>query len=686
MEELILIKTLEQLKELQITICDKDYIAFDTETTGVHKEAEIIGISVSVSTDIGYYVVLSYWDKELKKLVYLETCKGIKTFLRSLQGKSLIMHNGVFDCSMVYNNYSISLIESLHTDTMILAHLLDENRHNGLKELGTTIFGEDARKEQNLMKESVKANGGLLTKDHYELYKGDADLIGHYGAKDAILTLKLFYHLVPQLYEEGLDTFFYEIESMPLLKGPTYELNTTGLKVDLDALQKLKGSLEAECLELKAFIYKEITPHVQDKYPGTSKAKTFNIGAAQQMSWLLFDRLGNEFITLTEAGRTLCKTLNIKIPYAPKDKRQFIAIVKDNKGVTTSKKIGDYWKYLATDKNVLLKFSKKYQWVEKLLLLNKNNKLLSTYVEGIQSRVQYGVIHPSFLQHGTTSGRYSSRNPNFQNLPRDDKRIKYAIVSRPGKVFVGADYSQLEPRVFASTSKDPTLMDCFAKGEDFYSVVGIPIFGKNESSTFKKDTNAFATKYPELRNIAKAFALATPYGTSAFRQAQALNRPREECQDIIDKYFETYPKVELMMLEAHEEAKANGRTYSLYGRPRRIPEAQTITKIYGPTPHGELPYNIRTLLNLGMNHKVQSSAASIVNRAAIAFHAAIKELDINDCAMVLQVHDELVIECRKEDAEDVSAILKHCMENTTTLPGVSLLAEPKIGTNLADLK
>lgn len=1025
MEKLILIKTLSQLQDLQVYLKDKEFIAFDTETNGVEKDSRVIGFSVCADTELAYYVILSYWDNEHKKLVDLETVTEAKDLLQSLVGRSLIMQNAPFDCRMVYNNFKVSLIDSVHTDTLILGHLLNENRQNGLKELGEALYGQDARKEQEEMKASVHRNGGKLTKDQYELYKADADLLGKYGAKDAILTLKLFYDFVPELYKQNLDKFFYDEESMPLLRGPTYEMNDIGLRIDPVKLQALKGSLQAECMELKAAIYNEILPHVKDKYPGTKKANTFNIGAPQQLSWLLFHVLNNDFGTLTDSGREMCKAMGLKPPYALKDKREFVIFCNENKGriwaaesynpktrkKVKPKKVSDSWKYMSSDADCLEPYSKKYKWVERLLKYAKTTKLLGTYVGGIEERMRYNIINPSFLQHGTTSGRYSCiaegqtvsmpggdklieevrvgdyvycysqsgeptvskvlnvfnngvqecvemtwrskgthkegtlvctpdhkiktksrgwvradrirkresvyhlrrgkspvserlrvygsdyfmvneevivkkqllggndrdhvhhknenktdnrvenlqilspeehlklhtqslvregrikwehlklykhirrrgsdhhfykavtkfsmlrmlaraggraskvpldfdtvtrkckllgidpkavkarytskglyitrrvvensilshkkvsesatdlgislyrlkslcekydivynhkmvnlkrvglkqvydlevethhnfivneicvhncKNPNFQNLPRDDKRIKECIVSRPGKVFVGADYSQLEPRVFASVSKDETLLASFAKGEDFYSVVGAPIFSISDTSMIKSDENSFANKHPKLRNIAKAFALATPYGTSAFQQSQMLDLPKQECQDIIDRYFQTYPKVELMMLEAHEKAKRDGIVYSLYGRPRRIPDALEIPKIYGAhTPHSDLEYPQRTLLNLGMNHQVQSSAASIVNRAMISFNEVVKEVGLTQCHIVLQVHDEIVVECREQDASDVALILKDCMENTTILPGVQLIAQPVIANNLADLK
>lgn len=665
------------------------------------KESTIIGFSICAEIELAYYVILSYWDVKQQKLVDLETKQEAKEILASLATKDLVMHNALFDCWMVENNYNIKLMPAVHTDTMILAHLVDENRRVGLKELGVSIFGEDSIKEQKEMKASVTKNGGVLTKDLYELYKGDAELIAYYGAKDTILTLKVFYHLVPQLYDQGLDTFFYEEESMPLLRGATYHLNTVGLKVDPDRLAVLKRTLEADCFEAKAFILKEIDVYIKNKYPGTSKAKSFNIGASKQLAWLLFFELNNEFNNLTEGGKELCKALDLKIPYSQAAKREFISFLKDNKDMvyeeakwnpktkkmSRPKKIGDPWNYLACGKETLSKLSDKYKWVKVLLDYAKNLKLLNTYVEGIQSRMKYNVIRPSFLQHGTTSGRYSSRNPNFQNLPRDDKRIKSCIVARPGKSLVGADYSQLEPRVFASFSKDERLLNCFKNGDDFYSVIGVEVFEKFGCSLKKDDKNSFAKLYPELRQIAKVVALSATYGTTAPKMALAINKSKEEAQEIIDLYFEKFPGVKALMLESHAAAKNSGVASSLFGRLRRMPDALSFNEIYGEkTKHGDLPYEARNTLNLAVNHRIQATGASIVNRASIAFLKLIEECNITDCTVVMQVHDELIVECKTEDSELVRDILKVAMEETTLLPGVELVAEPKIASNIGDLK
>ena len=707
---LTVIDTPQGIKEL-IDYVDKfEYVAYDCETTGLSVSDEIIGYSICCEEDRAFYVLLSRYRVSDSVLSYIPDSKSASLqLLTRLLTKKVICHNAIFDCMMAEAFFKVRLIDALHTDTMVLAHLLDENRRIGLKDLGRDLFGEDAAKEQAEMKASIAANGGSLTKDKYELYKADPYLIGKYGAKDAWLTLKLFYEFVPQLYAEGLDKFYYEDESMPLLRGPTYDLNTTGLMIDTQGLNSLKKQLEAECAEAKDFIHQEILPKVKDKYPGTKKTNTFNIGSSQQLGWLAFGVYGLEFGTLTKQGKEVCRAMGLKLPYTPTAKRDFIATCQNRLGEIyqpeaivngkkhRAKKIKEPWAYIACDKETLKKHAHKYKWIEKLLDYQKKTKLLSTYVEGLQERLSYGVMRPSFLQHGTTSGRYSSRNPNFQNLPRDDKRIKACVVARPGKCFVGADYSQLEPRVFAYFSQDKRLMEVFngsvsldteadsaepsSAKPDFYSTIGMAVYGKYDCTPYKDGPASFGAKYPKLRNLSKVIALASTYGATAFKLSSTTGKSAAETQADIDEYFERFPGVRQMMLDSHDLAKKQGYVENLFGRKRRIPEAKRIPK---GMSHDELPYEARKLLNLSVNHRIQSTGASIVNRSAIRLYQLLKDAGV-DAKFVVQVHDSLIIECDVQDAEIVSLLMEEAMVNTVTLPGVPLEAIPQTGKNLAEV-
>lgn len=684
MSKLIVIDDISALKDLKAYLESKEYVAFDTETTGLTRQDRIIGFSVCANENVAYYVIVEKFQDG--KLIPIFDKATIQDFILGLARKQLICHNAIFDCIMAESNFGIRLIDSIHTDTMVLAHLLNENRRVGLKELGTEYFGEDSAEEARIMKESIIRNGGKLTKTQYEMWKCDSHIMGRYGAKDALLTYKLFYELIPELYAQKLDQFFYEDESMPLLRGPTYDLNDTGLMVDINALQSLKKTLQAECEEAKAFILKEINYLVKNEYPGTTKKNIFSITSGNQMAWLLFERMGLEFHRLTDSGKELCKWLGMdRLPYSFSAKAEFIHLCRQAYGQPWKgkQKVRNPWCYLCTDKETLMKFSKKYKWIETLLDYNKKMKLLSTYVEGIEERIQYGIIRPNFLQHGTTSGRYSSRSPNFQNLPRDDKRVKGCIVARPGRIFVGADYSQLEPRVFAYYSNDERLLKAFSGSDDFYSVIGMEVYGKTDCTPQKDGTpDAFGVKYKRLRDLSKVIALASTYGATAHQLAPTTGKNVEETQQDIDNYFESFPGVRDMMIESHEIAKRDGQVTNLFGRPRRMPEAKKINKLYGKVEHTKLPYQIRNTLNLACNHRIQSTGASIVNRSAVQFHSMVRRHGIS-AKLVLQVHDELVVECFEQDAEIVAELLKVAMENTIDLKTIKLEAKPWIAKNLA---
>ncbi len=687
MPQLIVINQVKDIKALQTYLQDFDYIAYDSETTGLSKRDEVIGVSFCAEEDKAYYIILASWNKDTQSLDYYpDNKKATEELLKSILSKNIICHNAIFDCMMAAAYFKINLIDSIHTDTMMLAHLLDENRPKGLKELSTILFGGDSTKEAEEMKASVLANGGSFTKANYEMYKADSYLLGKYGAQDTILTYKLFITLVPELYEQELDKFFYEDETMPLLRGSTYQLNTVGLQVDIKALTTLKKTLEAECAEAKAFIYQEIHNYIKDKYPGLKKKDVFNIGSSSQLSWLIFGELDQEFNTLTKGGKLIARALIGKLPYTKGDKNKFIRECNLAKGtMIEGKKVKEPWGYIACDKSTLKKLAPKFKWIEKLLEYQRKTKLLSTYIEGIEERCQYGIIQPSFNQAGTTSGRYSSTSPNFQNLPRDDKRIKECIIARPGKVFVGADQSQLEPRVFAYTSQDERLMEAFNGTDDFYSVIGMGVYGKEDCTPMKEGSpDAFGIKYKKLRDLSKVIALASTYGATAHQLAPTTGKSIEDTQKDIDTYFQRFPNVAKMMVESHKLAIANGYVTNHFGRKRRIPEAKRIPKIYGTDVHADLPYEARSLLNLAVNHRIQSTGASIVNRAAIRFNELCLQAGI-DCKLVVQVHDSLVAECYEKDAENVSILLQEAMENTVILPGITFEAIPKVGRNLAEV-
>ncbi len=756
-EELIVLTEAQQILDVLPYLDQFDRFTFDTETTGTTRDAEIIGASLCAEEHKGYYFVVSKWDPVTKQLVRNQAARqALAQIVAKLREKQLIMHNAPFDCRIAKDAFGIELMPSVLCDTMIAAHILDEEGTRALKDLGVKYGVQGAKDEQAIMKASVIANGGIWqdkkTKAIKEMFKADFQLIGRYGAKDAILTMKVFNAQMDQLFAEDLQEFFFNDECMPLLRDVTYDLNETGLRVDVAKLKQYELEMTHEINRLRGEIIEDVSGYVRER-------PQFKLGSTEQMAWLLFVKLNQKFRSLNDGGKELAKKLMGKAPYSDAEKRRFIQAVTQERARLIERRLRtkpevERWiapikadiktaqafkrkaspeekieadviikelkdeikkikaplkkldseirkmvpeKYIQVDKASLKDLSGRYDWVKKLLKLKSEDKLLTTYVRGLLDRVRYGIVYPRFNQTGTDSGRYSSSDPNFQNLPRDDKRIKSCILARLGKSFIGADYSQLEPRVFASVSQDPRLLECFRNGEDFYSVVGIGIFGRSECSAYKKDKNAFAEMFPDERQIAKAVCLAAAYGTTANKLAQTLRHPDgtpfsvKECQAIIDRYFEQFPGVRTMMLDSHNYAKKNGKVFNLYGRPRRLPAAIRIAKMFPNVDHSDLEYQYRTTLNLSMNFRVQASAASIVNRACIAFKTAVKEKAMNDSRwldvfVVSQIHDEIIVEAPDELAEEAKVMLRYAMESTTELPGVALVAEPKIAKVMSELK
>lgn len=684
-EKLNVISTDEEIHTLIGYLKGYDYVAYDNETTSLSLSAEITGMSVCADPNEAFYIITAIYDPETKELIRLPNKEKIIELLLVLKDKKLVTQNGLVDFNWTSVNYGVQLKDSCFHDVMISSHLLNENVSAALKERAYAEFGEDATKEQEEMKDSVIANGGRWEEKrggNKDMYMADPYILGKYGAKDAILTLKLFHIDVPKLYAQNLAEYFYDLESMPLFRGPTYDLNTTGIKLNVEALQNLGKDLQKEMDELKASILADINPYIKEIYPGTSKKTEFNIGSSNQLAWLLFVKLENSWKKLTPGGKNKAKDLMGKIPYSDADKRRFVHAV--NLGLDIKGKPYKLEKYLQCDKTAIGAYAIKYKWCENILKYAKAKKLLTTYVEGILEKVEYGVIRPRFNQIGTRGTRYSSSAPNFQNLPREDKRIKACMIARPGRIFVGADSSQIEARVFAIFSGDKELVECFSRGEDLYSVIGMRVFGKTDCTPFKEGSpNAFGIKYKKLRNISKVIALAICYGAEAPRLSDILGIDMKECQRIIDDYWEAYPTLKAYVDKCHKEIVESGVVYSSFGRPRRLPEAMFLKKLGWPNIP-KVPGDLKTYLNMSVNQPIQMTAGTIINIASIRFHNQCKLEGIH-APIVIQVHDQVVAECLEADAQRVAQILQAAMESPDLLPGIKLEAIPAIGKSLADL-
>jgi DNA polymerase I-like protein with 3'-5' exonuclease and polymerase domains len=354
-----------------------------------------------------------------------------------------------------------------------------------------------------------------------------------------------------------------------------------------------------------------------------------------------------------------------------------------------------------------------FAWAKELRVFNKLTKIKSSYYDRFIEKQEDGIYYPSFKQHATTSARYGS---DLQQLSRpmeegsDDFRIIYftntlrtLIVPKNGYVFIDDDYESLEPRVFADDAGDQALIDIFLNDEDFYSKVGIGAEKLSGVSADKKAPNFLKKVNPIARQNAKSYALGIRYGMKDVKLSYTLNISKEEAQKIIDNYFDSFPGLKQSMDNYLNEVKKYGTVTSKFGRVRHLSRAREIYKKFGDMildfkvlPRLAFKHKIKldelkvirkeynNLLNNALNFPIQSAAASLVNRAAIAMSRAFLSEGL-DAWVSIQIHDELVVSCSEECKYRAAEIVKDCMENTNKLK-MPLIAEPQFAYNLRDGK
>lgn len=332
----------------------------------------------------------------------------------------------------------------------------------------------------------------------------------------------------------------------------------------------------------------------------------FNINSTQQLGVILFEKL--------------------KLPVYKKTKKGY-----------------------STDVDILEKLKGQHPVIEKILEYRSLMKLNSTYVEGLLPYINEKTkrIHSYFHQTVTATGRISSTEPNLQNIPTRielGKKLRKVFKPEEGNIFVDADYSQIELRVLAHISKDEHMITAFNENQDIHKqaaskVLGIPI----EEVT------------KEQRSSAKAVNFGIVYGISDFGLAQQLGISNKQAKQYIEQYLEKYSGIKKFMDEIVEKAKEQGYVETLFHRRRYIPELSSNN------------YMVRQFgARAAMNTPIQGTAADIMKIAMINVYNELKKEKLN-AKIILQVHDELIIECRKEEKEKVKKILKNCMENAITL-------------------
>ena len=401
----------------------------------------------------------------------------------------------------------------------------------------------------------------------------------------------------------------YERFELPLVRVLA-RMEEHGIKIDREFLEGLRSDLSQQCDELMRRIH-------------AHAGQEFNVNSTPQLRTILFDQLGLTPVKKTKTGPS-------------------------------------------TDADSLQKMIDEHPIVSDLLRYREVEKLRGTYADALPPLIDSdGRVRATFKQTDTTTGRISSEAPNLQNVPvrtADGREFRRAFVADDGWGILTADYSQIELRVLAHLAEDPGLLDAFARGVDVHTVTAAKVFGVDESAVDDAQ-----------RRFAKVVNYGLAYGMEAYGLGQRLDIAVEDARDILDSYFEGFPKVKEFMQRTVVEAKQRGYTTTIFGRRRQITELSSDN------------FRIRQMgERMAQNAPVQGSAADIFKLAMIDVDRALDDAAL-ETRMLLTVHDELVFEVPEPERDDAESVIRNTMESVTELR-VPLQVDMGFGPNWAKAK
>ena len=447
---------------------------------------------------------------------------------------------------------------------------------------------------------------GTKGKNQAHIRTVDINRLCDYACEDADITFQLKEILEKELKENELEKLFYEIE-MPLMRVlAIMELN--GVRIDAEALQQSSVILSKEMKKIEHEIFQ-------------MAGFEFNVSSPKQVGEVLFDRL--------KIDEKMKKT-----------------------------KTGQY----STSEEVLEKLRNKHPIVGKILEYRGIKKLLSTYIDALPQLINPKTkrVHTSYNQTVTSTGRLSSSNPNLQNIPvRDEqgKEIRKAFIANENSVFMSCDYSQIELRIMAHLSGDENMLEAFNSGHDIHAATAAKIY---------KVPIAEVTS--DMRRKAKTANFGIIYGISTFGLSERLNIPRSEAKELIEGYFETYPKVKEYMDRSIALAKENGYVETLLGRKRYLSDINSANSVV----RGFAERN-------AINAPIQGTAADIIKIAMVHIQNRFEQENIT-AKMTMQVHDELNFTVPNDELEKVKKLVIEEMENALKL-AVPVIADCGVGEN-----
>lgn len=469
-----------------------------------------------------------------------------------------------------------------YEDVMILEYLVDSNKGN----YDITKVSEELL-HLEIIDLKERFGKGKNKKTFFDL---DEDIIVKYISQYVFAISELYSIFVQKVKENNLYSLYENVEK-PLVKILA-DMEKTGVKVDKNKILELNEEYSKLADEYEQRVY-ELAGEV------------FNLNSPKQLGVILFDKM--------------------KLPVVKKTKTGY-----------------------STDVEVLEKLSGDYEIAEYILKYRSLNKLISTYLVGILDYImEDDRVRTSYKQMITATGRLSSVDPNLQNIPvrtQEGKNIRKVFVADKNKVFIDADYSQIELRVLAHLSKDLVMIDSFKNDLDIHYKTASEVFGVPIEEVTDNQ-----------RRSAKAVNFGIVYGISDYGLSKDLNITRNEARQYIDGYLNTYPNIKNYMEEIVKIAKKDGYVTTILGRKRYIPEINSKN------------FNIRSFgERIALNTPIQGSAADIIKLAMIKVYERLKEEKVN-AKLILQIHDELIIECDEKEKDIVKNILKESMENVYKL-------------------
>ena len=640
----------ETLKLMFQHIQESEVIAVDTETSGLNPRKDVIvGWSLSGDEGIGFYIPTQVWNFEKEQLI-LQTIDGTSTetisknLLKALIGKKLVFHNASFDVQFIKNHFGIDLLPYVWVDTGLLVHTVYEEgafgfgNPFGLKSiaimnqeaLGLNVE-EAANQEQIELKESIKKNGGSVTKESFEIYKADLEILSKYAAADTDLTLRICNLYLGKLRDEGLEKFFFEDEVMPIYREVTVPMEAYGVDLDVDLIEKIHTEIVEDQLKNKEIVMKSLLaiPEVKEWVVATSM-ENFPVSHKGNWAQRLVERYSLPLPKSDKTGKYALTQKNIE-QLEDSNVKQFLltgdeTLIEDIEKARISMALwkesndGDYiniqskkhlgeivFGYMGIkpkvsgantksgrdkfDMDMVEDLAKEYPWAENLRIYNKLLKIKSTYVDRFRDRQEDGKYYFYFKQNGTVSGRYGS---DAQQLPKplepgEDAPVieKYVnivrafLIAGKGRKVIDCDYESLEPHCFASVSGDAKLQEIFANNYDFYSYVAIQTEKLEGVSADKKADNYLKKLDPVKRNKAKAYSLGVAYGMEAYALKMTLGVDQKTAEDLIKGYLEGFPELAEWRERSREQVKLNGFIKNYVGRVRHLPKVKKIYFKFG---------------------------------------------------------------------------------------------------------